>query len=266
MSLNSAVFVVKYGGHAMDDEALNIKFAANVAQLVKEGARVVIVHGGGPQINAMLKKLDVPSEFKNGLRVTDPITMQVVEMVLCGTVNKSVVNLFEQNGAKAVGISGKDGRSILASKLKGDVDLGLVGEVEKVDPKLLTTLLNAGYVPVIAPVGVGSDGTTYNINADSAAGAVAAALKADCFVLVTDVPGVMNEEGKLLSSLTRQEALGLIESGVVHGGMIPKVKSCLAALNAGVKRALIMDGREENNLYLSLSQTGGVHTFVLPDE
>ena len=257
-----SIFVVKYGGHAMDDENLNKKFAANVRELMQLGAKVVIVHGGGPQISSMLKKLDVPSEFKNGLRVTDPTTMQVVEMVLCGQVNKAVVNLFQQNGVDAVGMAGKDGYTIKASKIKGDEDYGLVGEVSSINTRLITTLLNAGFVPVIAPVGVGDDGTTYNINADTSAGGIAGALKADCFVLVTDVPGVMDETKKLLPSITRTQAEAMIDSGVISGGMIPKVESCLHALNEGVKRALIMDGREEDNLLLSLTERGGVHTFV----
>lgn len=246
----------------MDDDALNKKFAANVAELIKLGAKVVVVHGGGPHISGMLKKLDVPSEFKNGLRVTDEATMQVVEMMLAGTVNKSVVNLFQQNGVNAAGFCGKDGYTIVAKKLDGDVDYGFVGEVTKVDIKLVKVLLDAGFVPVIAPVGVGEDGTTYNINADTSAGAVAGALQADCFVLVTDVPGVLDENKKLLESLTRSEIMTMIETGAISGGMIPKVESCLFALDKGVKRALIMDGREENNLLLSLTEQGGIHTFV----
>ncbi len=255
-----SIFVVKYGGHAMDDENLNKKFVANVREIMQLGGKVVIVHGGGPQISDMLKKLAVPSEFKNGLRVTDPVTMQVVEMVLCGQVNKAVVNLFQQNGVNAAGMAGKDGYTIKASKIKGDY--GLVGEVSAINTRLITTLLDAGFVPVIAPVGVGDDGTTYNINADTSAGGIAGALKADCFVLVTDVPGVMDDSKKLLPRITRSQAESMIDSGAISGGMIPKVESCLHALNAGVKRALIMDGREEDNLLLSLTEQGGVHTFV----
>lgn len=255
-----SIFVVKYGGHAMDDESLNVRFAANVRELVKQGARVVIVHGGGPQISGLLKKLEIPSEFKDGLRVTDEATMQVVEMVLCGQVNKAVVNLFQQNGVDAVGMAGKDGYTIKAEKIHGDY--GFVGEVESINTRLITTLLDAGFVPVIAPVGVGKDGTTYNINADTSAGGIAGALKADCFVLVTDVPGVMDADKNIFASITRAQAVSMIDSGVISGGMIPKVKSCLHALDAGVKRALIMDGREEDNLLLSLTGHGGVHTFV----
>ncbi len=245
----------------MDDAGLNQKFAANVAELLRLGAQVVIVHGGGPQISAMLKKLNVPSEFKNGLRVTDAATMQVVEMVLCGVVNKAVVNLFQQNGVNAAGLSGKDGRSIIAGQLQNS-ELGLVGEVAEINPRLIETLLAAGFVPVVAPVGVGRDGTTYNINADTAAGAIAGALGADCFVLVTDVPGVLDADKNLLPGISRGQAAQMIECGTINGGMIPKVESCLFALDRGVKRAMIMDGREENNLLLSLTGRGGVHTFV----
>lgn len=263
MSLKSgSIFVVKYGGHAMDDAALNKKFAANVADLVKLGAKVVVVHGGGPHISGMLTRLDIASEFKNGLRVTDEATMQVVEMMLSGTVNKSVVNLFQQNGVNAAGFSGKDGYTIIAEKLGGSVDYGFVGEVAEIDTRLIETLLEGGFVPVVAPIGVGRDGTTYNINADTSAGAIAGALKADCFVLVTDVPGVLDENKNLLKSLTRSEIISMTEHGVISGGMIPKVESCLFAIDKGVKRALIMDGREENNLFLSLTGQGGVHTFV----
>ena len=255
---DSEIFVIKYGGHAMDDAALNVRFAQDVAGLMQAGQRIVIVHGGGPMISGMLKRLSIESVFKDGLRVTDEPTMQVVEMVLSGAVNKSVVSLFEQNGARAVGFSGKDGSCLIAEQISADY--GLVGNISKVDPTLFKLSLDAGYVPVIAPVAVSSAGSALNVNADSAAGAVAGALKAHCFVLVTDVPGVLNADGQLMPELTRAEAQGHIDSGVISGGMIPKVKSCFEAMDRGVKRAMIVDGRKAGNLADCLLNRGGTGT------
>ena len=252
------IFVIKYGGHAMEDAALNVRFAQDVAWLMRAGKHIVIVHGGGPMISGMLKRLNIESVFKDGLRVTDAATMQVVEMVLSGAVNKEVVSLFEHNGARAVGFSGKDGSCLVAEQISADY--GLVGNVSEVDPTLFSLALNAGYVPVIAPVAVSKDGSALNVNADSAAGAVAGALKAHCFVLVTDVPGVLDASGKLMPELTRAEVEAHIASGVISGGMIPKVKSCLHAMDLGVARAMIVDGREPGNLAACLLGKGGVGT------
>ncbi len=252
------IFVIKYGGHAMEDAELNVCFAQDVAGLMRQDKRIVIVHGGGPMISGMLKRLNIESVFKDGLRVTDAATMQVVEMVLSGAVNKEVVSLFERNGARAVGFSGKDGSCLVAEQISEDY--GLVGNVSKVDPTLFTLALNAGYVPVIAPVAVSTSGSALNVNADSAAGAVAGALRAHCFVLVTDVPGVLNADGQLMPELTRAEVAEHISSGVISGGMIPKVKSCLEAMDRGVGRAMIVDGRKPGNLADCLLNRGGTGT------
>ena len=256
--MSDEIFVIKYGGHAMDDAELNVRFAQDVAALMRQGKRIVIVHGGGPMISGMLKRLNIESVFKDGLRVTDAATMQVVEMVLSGAVNKAVVSLFEREGARAVGFSGKDGSCLVAEQISADY--GLVGNVAKVDPTLFKLALDAGYVPVIAPVAVSAAGEALNVNADSAAGAVAGALKAHCFVLVTDVPGVLDAQGKLMPELTRAEVEAHIASGVISGGMIPKVKSCLHAMDLGVTRAMIVDGREPGNLAACLLNKGGTGT------
>ena len=256
--MSDEIFVIKYGGHAMDDAELNVRFAQDVAALMAQGKRIVIVHGGGPMISGMLKRLGIESVFKDGLRVTDAATMQVVEMVLSGAVNKAVVSLFERNGARAVGFSGKDGSCLVAQQISADY--GLVGNVTKVDPALFKLALDAGYVPVIAPVAVSAAGEALNVNADSAAGAVAGALKAHCFVLVTDVPGVLDANGELMPELTRAQVTAHINSGVISGGMIPKVQSCLGAMDLGVARAMIVDGRKAGNLADCLLDRGGVGT------
>ena len=256
--MSDEIFVIKYGGHAMDDAELNARFAQDVAALMAQGKRIVIVHGGGPMISGMLKRLGIESVFKDGLRVTDAATMQVVEMVLSGAVNKAVVSLFERNGARAVGFSGKDGSCLVAQQISADY--GLVGNVTKVDPALFKLALDAGYVPVIAPVAVYAAGEALNVNADSAAGAVAGALKAHCFVLVTDVPGVLDGEGRLMPELTRAEVDAHTASGVISGGMIPKVRSCLHAMDLGVTRAMIVDGRKPGNLADCLLGRSGVGT------
>ena len=256
--MSDEIFVIKYGGHAMDDAELNVRFAQDAAALMAQGKRIVIVHGGGPMISGMLKRLGIESVFKDGLRVTDAATMQVVEMVLSGAVNKAVVSLFERNGARAVGFSGKDGSCLVAEQISADY--GLVGNVTCVDPTLFKLALDAGYVPVIAPVAVSAAGEALNVNADSAAGAVAGALKAHCFVLVTDVPGVLNASGELMPELTRAEVAAHIADGVISGGMIPKVQSCLSAMDLGVARAMIVDGRKAGNLADCLLNRGGVGT------
>jgi acetylglutamate kinase len=266
--------VIKYGGHAMIDEALRKAFALNVVLLRYIGLSPVVVHGGGPQIGKMLEKLGISCTFREGLRVTDEATMNVVEMVLAGQVNKQIVNLIQQNGGKAVGLSGKDGRLIQAEKLemymdRRDappelIDLGHVGRVTGVNAEVIHSLQREGFIPVIAPVGVDEDGETYNINADSVAGALAAELKAKRLLLLTDVEGVKDAQGSLLASLTRTQALEAIEAGVVGGGMIPKIKCCLEALEEGVEKVQIIDGRIENSLILELFTDKGVGTEFTP--
>ncbi|WP_300161163.1 acetylglutamate kinase [Solidesulfovibrio sp.] len=265
--------VIKYGGHAMVDEALQKSFALNVILLKYIGINPVIVHGGGPQIGQMLKQLNITSEFRQGLRVTDDATMDVVEMVLVGKVNKNIVNLINLNGGAAVGLSGKDGKLISARKLemvleKDDappeiIDLGKVGEVTGINTGLITTLLGEGFIPVIAPVGVDEKGETYNINADTVAGAVAGALGAKRLVLLTDVAGVLDADKNLISSLDIVEASQAMASGVLTGGMIPKVTCCMEAVDAGVEKAHILDGRVENCIILEFFTNSGIGTEIV---
>lgn len=263
--------VVKYGGNAMIDEDLKRSFALNIILLKYVGINPVVVHGGGPQIGKMLKALNIESQFREGYRVTDDATMDVVEMVLVGKVNKEIVNLINLHGGEAVGLSGKDGMLIKAepkelSIEKKDappeiIDLGKVGEVRSVNTKLITSLQRDGFIPVIAPVGVDDNGVTYNINADSVAGAVASALGAKRLHLLTDVPGLLDTDGELISSLTSREAFEAIESGVISGGMIPKIKCCIEAV-ATVEKAAIIDGRVENCILLELFTKSGIGTEV----
>jgi acetylglutamate kinase len=272
--------VIKYGGHAMENEKLKQAFALNVALLRYVGIHPVIVHGGGPQIGSMLEQLRIKSTFCEGQRVTDEATMNVVEMVLVGTVNSEIVNLLNLAGVKAVGLSGKDGHSVRARKLllhpasAGDnaagldsapeiVDLGKVGEVAGVDTGLLLALAADGFTPVLAPVGVDEDGETYNINADSVAGAVAAALKAKRLLLLTDVEGVLDADKKLIRSIPVRETRTLFKNGVLKGGMIPKIKCCLEALEGGVEKAMIIDGRVENCILLELFTDSGIGTEII---
>jgi acetylglutamate kinase len=264
--------VIKYGGHAMTDEALKISFARNVSLLKYVGIKPVIVHGGGPQINRMLERLHIKSTFVNGLRVTDDQVMEVVEMVLCGQIGKDIVNLLNQAGARAVGLSGKDAcllRARKAEAVKQDaagaeapVDLGWVGEVAQVETGLLHSVLENGFIPVIAPIGVDEAGRAYNINADSAAGAVAAALRAERFLSLTDVPGVLDREQRLIPSLSVAETEKLCAEGVISGGMIPKVRCCLEAVRGGAKQAVILDGRTQNCLLLELFTDQGIGTEI----
>ncbi len=265
--------VIKYGGHAMKDEALRRSFALNIQLLRYIGVNPVIVHGGGPQIGNMLKQLGIQSEFRQGLRVTDDATMDVVEMVLVGKVNKEIVNLINTQGGRAVGLSGKDGRLIWAQKLEMAVeradappeiiDLGKVGEVVAVDTSVITSLQAANFVPVIAPVGVDEDGNTYNINADSVASAVAVAVGAKKLILLTDVAGVLDKQGELNSSMTLHQAAHALEQGVVTGGMIPKIKCCLEAVDGGVSKAHILDGRIENVILLEMFTQGGIGSEIV---
>jgi acetylglutamate kinase len=264
--------VIKYGGNAMIDENLKRAFALNIILLKYIGINPVVVHGGGPQIGKMLKALNIESHFREGYRVTDDATMDVVEMVLVGKVNKEIVNLINLHGGRAVGLSGKDGMLIMAEPKeltveKKDappeiIDLGKVGEVREVNIALITSLQRDGFIPVIAPVGVDDEGNTYNINADSVAGAVAAALGAKRLHLLTDVPGLLDADGSLISSLTTREAFEAIESGVVTGGMIPKIKCCIEAV-AEVEKAAILDGRVENCILLELFTKSGIGTEVV---
>ena len=267
--------VIKYGGHAMKDEALKQAFAKNIVLLKYIGVNPVIVHGGGPQIGKMLEQLGIVSEFKDGLRVTDQATMDVVEMVLVGRVNKEIVNLLNQSGGNAVGLSGKDGQCIKARKLTmvkehkdaapEILDLGQVGEVVSVDTTVIRSLERDDFIPVIAPIGVGDDGLTYNINADTAAAAVAGALKAKRLILLTDVPGIMDAENNIFISMSESDALKYIENGTIKGGMIPKVKCCLDSLRQGVEKSFIIDGRLENVVLLELFTNAGVGTEIVAD-
>ena len=259
--MNTATVVIKYGGHAMDDPALSAPFAEGLARLNARGMRLAVVHGGGPHISNMLKRLNISSRFEQGLRVTDEAVMEVVEMILCGQVNKNMVSLFLRHGVRAAGISGKDAHLFNAGRLSEE--LGLVGEIHSVDIALVTTLLDAGFVPVIAPVAADAYGQSYNINADTAAGALAGAMEADYFVLISDVPGVLDADKELIPSLTRRDVAKLVQEGVVHGGMIPKVLSCLHALDEGCKRALILDGRAESSLERYLLEGAPLGTMVM---
>ncbi|MFT8516636.1 MAG: acetylglutamate kinase, partial [Acetobacter persici] len=260
--------VVKYGGHAMGDPELALTFGRDIALLKLVGINPVVVHGGGPQINQMLARLDIRSTFVDGLRVTDASMVDVIEMVLAGSVNKEVAELISQAGALAVGISGKDGKLITARKLARTVrdpdsqiervlDLGFVGEPIKVDPRVIYALSGSGLIPVIAPVGLGEDGATYNINADTAAGAVAGAVHATRLLMLTDVPGVLDKDGKLIPELTAEQARQAIADGVITGGMIPKVETCIEAVQAGARAAVIINGRTPHACLLELFTASG---------
>ncbi len=259
--------VVKYGGHAMSDEALRLSFAKDMALLKLVGINPVVVHGGGPQIGSLLEQLGIKSEFVDGLRVTDSATMEIVEMVLVGKVNKEIVNNIHIAGGKAVGISGKDAGLITARKLyhdeKGErVDIGLVGTVEEVNPEIIRILEKDKFIPVIAPIGADTSGITYNINADIAAGKIAEALNAEKLILLTDIQGVMLN-GSLVSSINSGDIEGHIKSGQRKGGMIPKVNCCVEAVKNGVKKAHIIDGRVEHAVLLEIFTDSGVGTQII---
>jgi acetylglutamate kinase len=271
---NSATVVVKYGGHAMVDERLKKNFALDMILMKYVGLNPVVVHGGGPQIGSFLKKLSIQSEFVDGMRVTDRQTMDVVEMVLVGKVNKEIVALINRNGGRSVGLSGKDGNLITARKMKvlkkrGNdqppeiIDIGMVGEVTSVNNEILKSLLDGRFIPVIAPVGAGKKGETYNINADHVAGHVASSLKARKLILLTDTEGVMDKEGRLLSTIKVGEVQGLIDDGTIRGGMIPKVHCCVEALKKGVKKAHIIDGRKDHAMLLEIFTRVGVGTEIV---
>jgi acetylglutamate kinase len=254
------VFVVKYGGHAMGDPALKKSFARDVCLLRYVGIRVVVVHGGGPQINETLARMGIQSTFCNGLRVTDDETMDVVEMVLSGSVNSDIVGLICHEGGRAVGLSGRADSFMQARQL--EKGLGRVGDVERVDPSLITSQLDAGFIPVIAPIAIDSEGRALNVNADTAAGKLAAALRASKLMLMTDVPAVQGADGKALTSLGAQEARQLIASGVIRGGMIPKVECALDAVDHGVGKVHIIDGRTKHALLLEIFTDSGVGTEI----
>ena len=269
-----ATIVVKYGGHAMGEEALAEQFASDIALLKHVGINPVVVHGGGPQINAMLKRLAIQSSFVDGLRVTDAAMVEVVEMVLAGTVNKYVAGLITKAGALAVGICGKDGGLVRAKKLertKRDpdschiervLDLGFVGEPVEIDVRVIHALTGGGLIPVIAPVGLGLDGQTYNINADTGAGAIAGALQATRLLMLTDVAGVLDAEKRLIPEMTVAQVEAGIASGMISGGMIPKVETCTYAVRNGARGAVILDGRVPHACLLELFTDAGPGTII----
>ncbi len=255
--------VIKYGGAAMSDESLKQSFARDVVLMKYVGLNPVIVHGGGPQIGGLLEKLGIETRFVKGIRVTDEETMDVVEMVLVGKVNKEIVGLINHYGGRAVGIGGKDGGLIKAKPLKiRGAEMGRAGEVESVNPSVIRSLEESSFIPVIAPVGWGEGGRSYNINADTAAGAIATAIEADKLILLTDVRGVLDSKGGLFSTLTVSRARKLISEGVARGGMIPKIRCCAGAVTGGVKRAHIIDGRVEHAVLLEIFTDAGIGTVI----
>jgi len=262
--------VVKYGGNAMTDEHLKHCFARDVVLLKLVGFNIVVVHGGGPQIENLLARVGKKGEFVQGMRVTDAETMDLVEMVLGGQVNKEIVNLINQHGGKAVGLTGKDGNFIRAKKLMlenkdipGDlIDVGQVGDITQIDPSLIGLLDSGAFIPVIAPIGVGKDGETYNINADVVAGKIAEVLKAEKLVLLTNTPGVLDKAGNLLTGVTPKEIDAMVDDGTLSGGMLPKIGSALDAARSGVKSVHIIDGRVEHALLLEILTDHGVGTMI----
>ncbi|NRG16105.1 acetylglutamate kinase [Rhizobiales bacterium] len=269
------VVVVKYGGHAMGDPELGQAFARDITLLRQSGVMPVVVHGGGPQIGSMLKRLGIESEFKGGLRVTDKATVEVVEMVLAGSINKEIVNLINTEGGRAVGLCGKDGNLVTAEKLHRRVrdpnsaieqilDLGFVGEPTEINPTVLKLVMKEELIPVVAPVAPGRDGETYNINADTFAGAIAGALNAKRLLFLTDVPGVLGKDGKLIKELTVSQAQELIEDGTISGGMIPKVETCIEALSRGVEGVVILNGKVAHAVLLELFTEHGAGTLIRP--
>ena len=269
-------FVIKYGGHAMGDPELAKLFALDIVLLRQVGTNPVVVHGGGPQIGEMLERLKIKSEFIDGLRVTDKETVEVVEMVLVGSINKAVVTAINEAGGSAVGLSGKDGNLIIAKKLRRTkrdpdsnieriLDLGLVGEPKEISPDILDMFDESDITPVIAPIGVSKTGETLNINADTAAGAIGAALAAKRLLMLTDVEGVLDKDGKLIETLTVSEAKKGIKDGTITGGMIPKVETCIMAIENDVDGAVILDGRVPHAILLEIFTEHGAGTLILPD-
>jgi len=266
-------FVIKYGGNAMGDERTAETFARDIVMLKTIGINPVVVHGGGPQIGAMLERLQIKSNFIDGLRVTDAPAVEVVEMVLSGSINKQLVTAINQMGGTAIGISGKDGNLTEAPQLRRTkkdpdsniervLDLGYVGEPTKINPQAIENIVASGMIPVIAPIGMGPNGETYNINADTAAGAIAAALKAHKLMMLTDVAGILTKEKELISEIDAKEIDELLQNGTITGGMIPKVETCVNALRAGVKQAHILDGRIPHVLLIEVFTAGGASTMI----
>ena len=264
-AFSGKTIVVKYGGAAMVEPERARQFAEDVVLMQYVGLLPVIVHGGGPQISAMMKRLGKEPQFIYGVRVTDAATMEIVEMVLAGRINKEIVTGIQQCGGRAVGLTGKDGALLQAEKIKGfDNDNGgHVGAVAAVDPAVLRALEAGGFIPVISPIGADRQGVTYNINADQAAGAIAAAICAEKFIILTDVAGILDREKTLISTLSRKEAGRLVKSGVISGGMLPKVEAALTAVEAGVRKAHIIDGRVPHALLLEILTNEGVGTEIL---
>jgi acetylglutamate kinase len=270
---NGKTFVIKYGGHAMVDAELAALFASDIVLLKQIGINPIVVHGGGPQIGSMLERLQVKSEFVDGLRITDSKTVEIVEMVLSGSINKSIVSAINVAGGRAIGLSGKDGNLIQAQKLRRSVrdpdsniervlDLGFVGEPTMVDPKILASLRDSDIIPVIAPIGVGPAGETYNINADTVAGAVASAAGASRLLLLTDVSGVLDKSGELIPELNAEQVETLRVEGTIKGGMLPKLETCVKAVNNGVEAAVILDGRIPHSMLLEIFTGGGIGTLI----
>jgi acetylglutamate kinase len=265
--------VIKYGGNAMVDEHLKSSFARDIVLMKSVGMNPIVVHGGGPQIGKTLEKIGKDSEFIDGMRVTDSETMDVVEMVLGGLVNKEIVNLIHQHGGHSIGLTGKDGRLITAKKLKSKIeptseiiDLGHVGEVDQIDISVIELLLEGDFIPVIAPIGVGNDGFSYNINADLVAGSIAEAIKAEKLILLTNTPGLLDKKGELLTGLNAKKVNRLIKDGVVHSGMLPKIECALSAVKDGVNRAHIIDGRVAHAVLLEIFTDTGVGTLITNNE
>jgi acetylglutamate kinase len=270
---DEAIVVVKYGGHAMGEEGLARDFARDIVLLEQTAINPVVVHGGGPQIEAMLKKVGVQSQYAAGLRITDEKTLEIVEMVLAGSINKEMVGYMNEAGGKAVGLCGKDGNMVVARKLTRTVvdpdshiekvvDLGFVGEPEKVDTTVLTQILGRELIPVLAPVAAAANGGTFNVNADTFAGAIAGALKAKRFLLLTDVPGVLDKSKQLIKELSADDARRLIADGTISGGMIPKVETCIDALERGVEGVVILDGKVPHAVLLELFTELGAGTLI----
>jgi acetylglutamate kinase len=270
---DDAIVVVKYGGHAMGDDTVARGFARDMVLLEQSGVNPVVVHGGGPQIGAMLNKLGIKSEFSGGLRITDRATVEIVEMVLAGAINKQIVGFINAEGGRAIGLCGKDGNMVLATKMHSahrtnvngaekDVDLGFVGEPAKVDTTVLDSVLGRELIPVLAPVAQGFDGETYNINADTFAGAIAGALHAKRLLFLTDVPGVLDRDGKLIKELRVNDIRALIADGTITGGMIPKVETCIYAIEQGVEGVVILDGQLPHAVLIELLTDHGAGTLI----
>ena len=265
--------VVKYGGHAMGDEALAASFARDIVLMKQSGVNPIVVHGGGPQIGQMLERLNIKSEFSGGLRITDKKTVEIVEMVLAGSINKQIVAAINQAGGRAVGICGKDANLIVARKVHQKIhdpesniekilDLGFVGEPEQINPEILETILKSDIIPVVAPIGVCKTGETYNINADTAAGAIAGAMKAKRLLLLTDVRGVLDKSGNLMTRLSVETVNRLMKDGTISGGMIPKLETCIEAIEGGVEAVVILDGRVPHAVLIELFTEHGAGTLV----